>query len=277
MATLSAKIIPAAGSHPDVKVDARRVFDVLRSGGLALVPTEVGYTLMASSAEAVQRSFAAKQRRPGHTQGVMGTLSLHRTLHILPERTLRMIQVLHEDMDLSFGVVAPFRADHPALQHLSAATLANATKNGTLGIYLGGSALLRELGRINDEAGQVMLGSSANITGTGQSFRLEDVDVQIQDAADVIVDYGLQRYHVYGGRASTIIDFENLKVLRVGSSYELLRERLRKYWGVSLPPDPQFDYSEDETGEGMEKTADVAEVTEPVVEKVAEKVAVLSI
>ncbi|OJJ42467.1 hypothetical protein ASPZODRAFT_29196 [Penicilliopsis zonata CBS 506.65] len=234
------KIIPSPGSHPDVKADARRVFDVLRAGGIALVPTEVGYGLMASSSEAVERAFAAKRRRPGHAQGIIGTHALQRALHVLPADKQEMIRTLHEEMDLSFAVVAPYDADHPRLQQLSAATLANTTQDGTVGVFLGGGSLLAELGRLNDAAGQLMFGSSANLTGTGQKFRVEDVDDEIKDAADVIVDYGLQRYHVYGGRPSTIIDFDRMKVLRIGSSYELLRERLAKYWAVVLPVDPMY-------------------------------------
>lgn len=241
---IQSKIIPRPGSYPDAKADARRVFEVLQTGGVALVPTEVGYGLMASSTEAIQKAFAAKKRRPGHAQGVIGSWKLHQELHVLSDEKLEMIRVLHQDLDMSFGVVAPYRSDHPILQQLTPATMANTTKNNTLGIYIGGSSLMMELNRLNDEAGQLMLGSSANLTGTGQKFRVEDVDDGIKEASDIIVDYGLQRYHIYGGRPSTIIDFENMKVLRVGSSYELLRERLKKYWGVDLPEDPMFDKSE---------------------------------
>ncbi|KKK24696.1 hypothetical protein ARAM_003768 [Aspergillus rambellii] len=247
-------IIPAPGNQPDVKSDALRVFEVLRAGGVALIPTEVGYGLMASSTEAIQKAFAAKKRRPGHAQGIIGSYQLHQQLHVLPDEKMDMIRVLHQDLDLPFGIVAPFRSEHPILQQLTPATLANTTKNETLGIYIGGSSLLIELGRLNDEAGQLMLGSSANLTGTGQKFRVEDIDPEIKEAADIIVDYGLQRYHIYGGRPSSIIDFENMKVLRVGSSYELLRERMSKYWGVDLPEDPMFNVSESEKKEKEEKT-----------------------
>ncbi|KAJ5647722.1 hypothetical protein N7490_004094 [Penicillium lividum] len=241
---VQSRTIPTPGNHPDVESDARRVFEVLQSGGVALVPTEVGYGLMASSTEAIQKAFAAKKRRPGHAQGVIGSYKLHRELHVLSDEKLEMIRVLHQDLDMAFGIVAPFRSEHPILQQLTPATMANTIKDNTLGIYVGGSSILKELGRLNDEAGQLMLGSSANLTGTGQKFRVEDVDAEIKEAANIIVDYGLQRYHVYGGRPSTIIDFENMKVLRMGSSYELLRERMKKYWGVELPEDPVFDKAE---------------------------------
>ena len=257
---IQSKIIPKPGTYPDAKADARRVFEILQSGGVALVPTEVGYGLMASSTEAIHKAFAAKKRRPGHAQGVIGSWKLLQELHNLPDEKLEMIRVLHQDLDMSFGVVAPYRSDHPILQQLTPATMANTTKNNTLAIYIGGSSLMMELNRLNDEAGQLMLGSSANLTGTGQKFRVEDVDDGIKEASDIIVDYGMQRYHIYGGRPSTIIDFENMKVLRVGSSYELLRERLKKYWGVDLPEDPMFDKSKLKDEEQIQADAPEKEV-----------------
>ncbi|KAF2813638.1 uncharacterized protein BDZ99DRAFT_460811 [Mytilinidion resinicola] len=233
------KIIPEPGGLPNAKNDASRAFEVLKAGGVVIAPTEVGYGLLAASTEAVQKAFAAKKRKPGHAQGVIGTYQLHRELHILDEKRFEMTRVLTHDLDMSFGVVAPFRADHPRLRQLTSETLANCTKNETLGMFVGGGSFLLELGRLNDEDGQIMLGSSANLTGRGQKFRVEDIENEIKEAADLIVDYGLQRYYTYG-RASINFDFGNMKVLRMGSCYELFRERMAKFWGVKLPEDPDY-------------------------------------
>lgn len=89
-----------------------------------------------------------------------------------------------------------------------------------------------------------MVGSSANLSGGGQKFRVEDIEDEVKEAADLIVDYDLQRYHVYG-RASLIMDFGQMKALRMGSCYELFRERMWKFWGVDLPED--LDYRTDHT------------------------------
>lgn len=194
---------------------------------------------MASSAEAIEKAFAAKQRRPGHAQGIVGSYELHRELHILDERRFEMTRVLTQDLDMGFGIVAPYKSDHPILQTLSPQTLGNITKNGTIAMFVGGGSLLREICRLNYEAGQIMVGSSANITGSGQKFRVEDIEDEAKDAADLIVDYGLQRYHIYG-RPSTNMDFGQMKVLRMGSCYELFRERMRRFWGVELSEDPEY-------------------------------------
>ncbi|CAG7935899.1 unnamed protein product [Penicillium olsonii] len=237
MSTFKDKTIPVPGNLPNVCADAERVYQVLESGGVVILPTEVGYGLMATSAEAIDRAFAAKRRRPGHAQGIYGTHELHRELHVLDERRFEMTRVLVEDLDMSFMAVAPSRDDHHLLQALSPQTRSKITKNGTIAMFISCSSLLKEICKLNATSGQLMVGSSANVSGGGQKFRVEDIEDELKEAADLIVDYGLQRYHVYG-RASLIMDFGEMTVLRMGSCYELFRERLRKFWGVDLPEDP---------------------------------------
>jgi Putative translation factor (SUA5) len=116
------KIIPAPGNLPNVPADSQRVFQVLKSGGVVILPTEVGYGLMATSAEAIDRAFVAKRRRPGHAQGLYGTHELHQELHILDSRRFEMTRVLVEDLDMSFMAVAPCRNDHHLLRALSPRT-----------------------------------------------------------------------------------------------------------------------------------------------------------
>jgi tRNA A37 threonylcarbamoyladenosine synthetase subunit TsaC/SUA5/YrdC len=84
-----------------------------------------------------------------------------------------------------------------------------------------------------------MVGSSANVTGQGQKFRVEDIEDEVKDAADLIVDYGLQRYWMYG-RASIVFDFGEMKTVRKGGAYELFRERMRAFWEVELEADEEW-------------------------------------
>ncbi|GKZ17220.1 hypothetical protein AbraIFM66951_009047 [Aspergillus brasiliensis] len=237
--TPQSKIIPQPGHFPNTTTDAQRVFHVLQIGGIAIVPTEVGYGLLASSVEAIERAFSAKQRRPGHAHGLIGSYELHHELHFLDAEKFEMTRVLTEDLDMGLGIVAPYKRDHPILAKFTPETLANVVKDGKIGMFVGGGSLLREICRLNYEAGQVMVGSSANLTGRGQKFRVEDIEEEILEVADLIVDYGLQRYHIYG-RASIMVDFGEMKVLRMGSCYEIFRERMYRFWGVELPEDPEY-------------------------------------
>ncbi|KAE8418581.1 hypothetical protein BDV36DRAFT_295008 [Aspergillus pseudocaelatus] len=237
--TRQTKLIPTPGTLPNIHNDAQRVFQTLQEGGIAIVPTEVGYGLIASSSEAITRAFHAKKRRPGHTQGIIGNYDVHKALHILPEERFNITKVLTHDLDMSLGVVAPYRSEHPFLQGMSAETLEKTTKDGNMAIHVGGGSLLLEVVRLHYEVGKVVVGSSANVTGGGQKFRVEDIEEGILEAADIVVDYGLQRYHTYG-RASILFDFGEMKVLRKGACYELFGERMRRFWGVELEEDPVY-------------------------------------
>ena len=55
-----------------IERDAQQVFDVVRDGGVALIPLDVAYALVARSPDAVRRVYAAKGREFGKPMGLVG-------------------------------------------------------------------------------------------------------------------------------------------------------------------------------------------------------------
>lgn len=139
-----------------------------------------------------------------------------------------MTPLLVEELDMSPMVVAPCNNSHHLIQGLSPQTLSKVTRDGTTAMFISSSALLRGIYRLNYATGQLMVRSSANLSSSRQKFRVEDIEDEVKEAVDLIVDNGLRRYHVYG-RAPLIMDFGRMKVLRMGSAYELFRERMREF------------------------------------------------
>ena len=130
------RIIPEAGKLPNAEADALEVFKVLKAGGIAIVPTEVGYGIVAASSEGIERAFTAKQRKPGHTLGIIGTYDTHRQLHDLPDEKFEISRVMTQEMGSLLAVIAPYRREHERLQCLSPETLSRVTKDGTMGIAI---------------------------------------------------------------------------------------------------------------------------------------------
>jgi len=226
-------------SRLDIAGDARRIFDVLAHGGIAIIPNDAGYALMGGSAQAVQRIFVAKRRSEHKRNAMLCAMETQRELHVLDARSQEMIETITQDYDLTLGAVAPYRPDHPLMARLDEPLRKASTGNGTLAMLLNAGRLFDEVCRLCREAVLPVFGSSANLTGTGPKFRVEDIQPELREIADVIVDYGLRKYHVYQ-RSATILKFGGAQVdcVRIGSCYELIADVLKRHFHVDLPPDP---------------------------------------
>lgn len=224
----------------DIAGDARCVFDILKNGGIAIIPANVGYGIVALDPAALQRVFTVKQRKPHKKHAMIGSYSLHRQLHTLPPREKGMVKFLTVDLDLPLGVIAPFRTDHPIIQKLDKDTLAQSSVDGTLSMLVNGGRFQEELSRLATDAGLPLLGSSANLTGKGTKTTVEDIEPEIRNAADIIIDYGRQRYG-HPRPSSTMFDFKHMRLLRFGACYDVVQDVFRRFYGVELPDDPGRD------------------------------------
>lgn len=115
------------GPKIDPIADAARVWAVLEKGGLAIVPVDVGYAVVAGNNDALERAFQTKQRKPHKRHAMMGSWAMHQAIHVLPPREAQMAKHLVQDLDLPLGLVAPFREDHPIVKKLGPETLARSS------------------------------------------------------------------------------------------------------------------------------------------------------
>lgn len=224
-------------SRIDIAGDARRTIDVIKRGGIAIVPNDTGYACCGASMDPLRKIYDTKQRG-GHKRNAMAAdLPTQRELHTLSPRAQQMVEALVVDHDLPLGVIGSFRPDHPLIRKLGDEAVRASTAVGTLGMLLNAGPFHRELTRLSREEVVPLFGSSANLTGTGTRFRVEDIPQELKDIADITIDYGLRRYHVYR-RAGTLINFDTLQVVRIGACYELIAGVLKRWFDVDLPADP---------------------------------------
>ena len=108
------------------------------------------------------------------------------------------------------------------------------TKLGTLDLLLNAGPLHRELTRLSRERMLPVLGSSANRSLLGSKFRLEDVEAEIRETADLEVDYGLCRYANERGISSTIIDLVSWEVHRYGVCFDQIADILARHFRIEL-------------------------------------------
>ena len=222
----------------DYETDARRVYDALAEGGIGIVPTDVGYVIVACAPEAIWRIFEAKRRKPEKLNAICGCKEMHLALHDVPDDRREIVSAITELHDLPMGAAAKARRDHPALAALRQDVFEQTTNRGTIAMLLNAGPVMDTLARIAFADNRLVIGSSANVSLRGVKFRAGDIEPEIIQTADIVLDYGLMRWNRYG-RSSTMIDVGDMTVIRYGSCFDLIDDLLRRCFGIELPPEPE--------------------------------------
>lgn len=221
----------------NVKGDALRAMNIMENAGIAILPNDVGYSLIAARAAALRKIFDTKKRAPSKLNAMLGNDDLHRELHVVSGRGKLIVEAITKDYDLPLGLIAPCQSDHPLLRGLDPDTYERSTKDDTLLMLLNAGPFHREITRLSCERQTLLFGSSANLSMHGTKFRVEDMEPEITGIADVVIDYGLMKYHLWQA-SSTLLHCETLQVVRFGSCYENIADILKRYFRVDLPPRP---------------------------------------
>jgi tRNA A37 threonylcarbamoyladenosine synthetase subunit TsaC/SUA5/YrdC len=220
---------------PDqLAADVASLFDVLADGGVGIVPLDVAYAVVAAQPGGIRRIFEAKRRSYDKPSGMFGNWRLSREIHLMDEWRHAMVRELVELERTPFSVVAPFRADHPLFAAVDPFVLNNSSKAGTLDMLLNAGQFHDAIADAVVARSIAVFGSSANLSLTGSKYRYLDIEPAIREAAGISFDYGLSKYAHKDGLSSTIVDFTNFSVVRVGHCFEQLARAFVERFGVTL-------------------------------------------
>ena len=222
----------------DYQADAARAIDAVMSGGIAIIPTTVGYVILAATTQAINRIIEVKRRAPSKLNAMIGCQALHDELHDLGDLPRRAVAMITGGYDLPVGAVAPAHLDHAMLSGLEAGVLERTTHDGTVAMLMNAGPLMDIMARMSHARAAPVIGSSANLTLHGTKFRVADIEPEVLAAADVVIDYGLMRWSNYG-KSSTMINFADFSVVRHGSCFDLITDALRRHFSIELTEAPE--------------------------------------
>ena len=217
-----------------LKTDIARLFDALGAGGIGIVPLDVAYAVIATTPGGIRRIFDVKRRSYEKPSGMFGNSRMSRDIHVMDDRRHAMVREIIEQEQIPFSVVAPFRADHSLFAAVDPFVLQNSSRGGTLDMLLNAGQFHDAIAEGSLARGVAVFGSSANLSLTGSKYRYQDIDQPIREAAAVYFDYGQSKYAHKDGLSSTIIDFTNFSVVRVGHCFERLKNAFATRFGVIL-------------------------------------------
>ena len=208
-----------SGLYPDMDHEVERIYQALRAGGLALVPTDVGYGLVGLGEQAVHRIYELKGRPSAKPCVAVGNLDiLSRVARPLAPGVRDWIEDVTKLTPLA--VIAPLDDAAPLVTALSPYVAQQATHAGTIALFFSAGRIVERLADRALADGRLVIGSSANTSGTGNNPTLDDVPTAMRDGVDLVVDRGPAWYRNDAKLASTILDLATGRFLRQGVNYD---------------------------------------------------------
>lgn len=206
--------------------DARKIFETLRNGGVSINPILSGYAIMGASDDAIKRIYKAKKRPFSKPSGIVSNFRTHNEIHVVDPLHKEMIKDFSENYEYPLAVLASYDNSHPLFQNLTAFMRSIGTKNSNVNFLINSGPLRNYIANLSLDNAFPMIASSANISGSGVKYKVQDIEPELLEIADLIIDYGEVPYQKFDNSgfplSSTIIDFKTLKVVREGVFFQEL-------------------------------------------------------
>ncbi|MDE0841964.1 MAG: Sua5/YciO/YrdC/YwlC family protein [Porticoccaceae bacterium] len=226
----------------DIQGDAQKAFQILEDGGTCILPMDVGYAFLGGSFDSVMHIFNTKKRANTKYNAVIGNMDHHKAVHVVSPRGSEIVSAIVEDYDLPLGIIAPCNPQHELFKSINQELYERSTVDDTLAMLTNAGKFHAEITRLIFAANKLVFGSSANVSTTGTRFRVEDIQDEIKDAADMVINYGPVKY-THQGMSSTLLNVETLEVVRFGCCYENIADILKRHFKIDMPSRPDNELS----------------------------------
>lgn len=213
--------------------DAERAYATVRDGGTVLLPTDVGYGLIACAEEGIARIYALKGRPRGKPCIAVANMAILADVADVADQGLRA-WIDRIARRVPIAVVNPVRRDSAMLARVTPYVRAQATTGRTIATFLNAGALVSRVAELALAEGRLVVGSSANTAFTGNNYALEDVPASIRSGVDLVLDGGPARYRNPEKHATTILDLTIGEFLRKGIEFAAIEAAWHEFRDTGL-------------------------------------------
>ncbi len=194
---------------------AEHVVTVIARGGLAMVPLDVSYAFLAGEREPLRRIFELKLRPTSRPCPILASweqfMDVTKGSDAEIERIKRVV-----DAGFPVGVITEPNWQSKVARSIPADCIDLLSWDGRLALFLNMGGMSEELVASADRQGILLFGSSANISGEGNSFLLSDVPEAMLEQVDVVCEAGECKFANSQRLASTIVDLHTGELTRRG-------------------------------------------------------------
>lgn len=195
---------------------AQTAFDsIVDREGLTIVPANVGYSFLGHSRASIEKMYELKGRRFDNPCIAAGSgKTFDSVMRPMPGALRAWIGELAGWTPVA--VVWRLDPDAPAVRRLDPWVLSRCRIEETMAVFLNTGPFVEHMVALAEERGTLLVGSSANLSGEGNSYAYQDIPESLRKSADFSVDAGPATYTNDQGRATTIVNLTNFTVRRKG-------------------------------------------------------------
>ncbi|MEN2977078.1 Sua5/YciO/YrdC/YwlC family protein [Tistrella bauzanensis] len=221
----------ALGEPDDEIIDdaeVEHVLDVIRGGGLTLLKANIGYGLIGHTERSIRRMYEVKGRPLTNPCITIGNIEVLRDLVIpLDPRLLDWIAEVSEMTTLA--VINRLNPDSRLFNRLTPHVRRQCSENGTVATFIRTGAFVEKLVEKGLAEDLLLVGSSGNISSTGNRYTFADVQPPVLEGVDFWHEKGDAKYRNDQKLATSIVNLTNFTFRRKGVNHEYIEQSLADF------------------------------------------------
>lgn len=207
-------------------------YSAIKQGGLAIIPSRVGYTLLGNSDSSIRKMYNIKGRPLSKPCVLLTTLSDMCEMAEVQGEHIRLIQAI-DRRQLLCGFILK-RKEHPTLSTLPKWTNRQSQKDNTSCYVIHGGKYIEHLVTLAKADGIMIVGSSANKSGTGNEGHFKRIPVEIRSSVDAYVnddEYVHHEYNPMTREQGVMIDLTGNRpqIIRKGFQHQTILQHLERH------------------------------------------------
>ena len=217
---------------------AQKAYECMKIGGLAIIPSKVGYTLIGSCEKAISKMFAIKGRPLSKPCVVLTRRDLLDELAEVPKKYIPFINAIQESKMLCGFILK--RKSNRLFDSLDQYTNQNSQrKDGTSCFVINGGGYFQYLIDHAHTDGTLVVGSSANKSGTGNEGTFMNIPQNIREEVDYAIEdnaYVWQNYNPVTREQGVMVDITGHKpfIVRKGLKFTEIAKIIEEQTGTKV-------------------------------------------
>ena len=160
-------------------------YRIIRNGGLAIIPSRVGYTLLGNSENSIRKMFKIKGRPLSKPCVILTNRKILSELAIVSEKSITLVDKINKQK-LLCGFILP-RKEHELYTSLTRWTSYYSQHKGTSCFVINAGQYIDYLVNKSFDDEILIVGSSANRSGTGNEGIFSKIPKEIRDNVDCAI------------------------------------------------------------------------------------------